>query len=164
MSHAQRNGWIDLSVRVGVLGFAAGLRSQVPWAGLALSGLAPTFGPARSAGSGPRRVLTVLAAAAEIVSDKLPFTPSRVRPPALAARVVSGALVGASLASAFGRRGAGLAAPAALAGATAAAGSVAGYHARKAVTTGTSVPDPVAAVVEDGVTVGLVALAVRHAG
>src|SRR4051812_17621689 len=51
-----------------------------------------------------------LLAAGELVADKLPTTPSRKVPPSFAARIVSGALVGA----AFGQAGLGTFAGAAL--------------------------------------------------
>ena len=81
----------------------------------------------------------------------------------LVARVVSGALAGAMLASATGVRGGRLALPA-LAGAGGAyLGSWGGFAARRALGTGTGLPDPVVAVAEDLVAVGLAAVAVRGA-
>jgi uncharacterized membrane protein len=156
----------DLSVlgRAGALGFAAGLRSELPWAGLALSGLRPTFGPASLGQSRFGKVLTVAGAIGEVIADKLPVTPSRIRPAPLTARVASGGLVGASIASAFGRTGTGLVVPGLLGAAAAVAGSFAGYSARRAVTTNSPLPDIAAAVIEDGATVALVAAAVRPAG
>src|SRR4051812_22440420 len=82
------------------LGFTAGLRTFTPLAAV------------------HRHRLLVLAAAGELVTDKLPFTPSRLQPPALAGRAASGAIAGGAVA---GRQGAALGAAAALAAAYAGA-------------------------------------------
>ncbi len=89
-------------------------------------------------------------AVAELVSDKLPFTPSRLQPGSLAARLVSGALCGAAVNAARKRP----VVVGALVGATAALGAAfAGYHARQALTAHGDLPDMVVALVEDGVAV-----------
>jgi len=66
-----------------LLGSAAGLRTFTPVVALARQGFW---------GDGRARRLMSLMAVGEIVGDKLPMTPARTSPPALAARAVSGAL------------------------------------------------------------------------
>jgi uncharacterized membrane protein len=152
-----------LVLRSGLLGVVAGLRSQLPAAALAVRGLEPASRPlALLATPGARRA-AVLAAAGELLVDKLPVTPDRVDQRGLISRVASGAIAGAMLASATGVRGARLALPM-LAGAGGAyLGSWGGFTARRAVGTATRLPDPVVAVAEDVVAVGLAAVAVRGA-
>jgi uncharacterized membrane protein len=152
-----------LVLRSGLLGVVAGLRSTIPAAALAVGGLEPTSRPLAPLATHGGRRAAVLAAAGELLLDKLPVTPDRVENRALVARVAGGALAGATLASATGVRGARLAVPV-LAGAGGAyLGSWGGFAARRAVSTGTSLPDPVVAVAEDLVAVGLAAVAVRGA-
>jgi uncharacterized membrane protein len=152
-----------LVLRSGLLGIVAGLRSQFPAAALAARGLEPASGPlALIATPGGRRA-AYLAAAGEIVVDKLPVTPDRVEPRGVAARVASGAIAGAVLASASGARGARLVLPV-LAGAGGAyLGSWGGFTARRSLVAATRLPDPVVAVAEDVVAAGLAAVAVRGA-
>ena len=56
---------------------------------------------------GDPRVAALLAAAlaGEMVADKLPFVPDRTSPPALAGRMLSGALAGAAVAAASAHAG-----------------------------------------------------------
>jgi uncharacterized membrane protein len=75
--------------RIVVLGVAAGMRSLLPLAFLAW--LAPPVGWLATLWA---RGILGLAAAAELVSDKLPATPSRLRPAPLIGRLVLGGLVG----------------------------------------------------------------------
>jgi uncharacterized membrane protein len=83
----------------------------------------------------------------ELIVDKLPVTPSRTSPPPLLVRAASGGLVGAALFASENRRslvGGSL-------GATAAAVSAyAGERLRLAVAVKLGVPDPVVALMEDG--------------
>jgi len=154
-----------LLLTAGLLGVVAGLRSQLPQAALAARGLEPTSGPLSVLRSGVGRRAAYVAAVGELVIDKLPSTPSRVAPRGLAGRIASGAVAGASLASASGRRGAPLILPAVFGAVGAYAGSWGGYSVRKAVVTASRLPDPVVAVGEDLLAVGLVAAVVpRGAG
>jgi uncharacterized membrane protein len=114
------------------LGFAAGLRTFTPLAALHLRGRI----------GGPR--LLVVAAAGELVVDKLPMTPSRLDPPALAGRVASGAGSGRVVAGWPG---------AAMGAAAAVAGSYAGARVREAR------PGFATAVAEDAVAVTLAGVA-----
>lgn len=129
-----------------LLGVAAGGRSSLGVAG-------PALASRRTGGFG--KAMAALAVAGELGVDKSPAVPSRLEPPALQARIGSGALGGAALAS---RQGAatGLAMLAGAVGAV--AGSVAGAAWRE----GTSLRGWQAGLVEDGAALGLAALACRR--
>ncbi len=136
------------------LGWTAGMRSMSAPALLshALGGRRRLRQPADSLGSTfARRALTA-AALGEMIADKLPGMPARTDPPALAGRIASGALVGAAVAAA--RREP--LAPSALAGAVGAvAASFAMVAVRRAASDTLGLPDPVAAVAEDAMTLSL---------
>jgi len=122
------------------IGTVAGLRS--------VTAPAATLGAADSHWTGPARV----AAAAELIADKLPATPPRLLPIALAVRVVSGALCGRALA----KRAQGSHMLGTVAGAVGSlAGSYAGYYARRYVTVQKHVPDWAIALAEDALAIGL---------
>jgi len=131
------------------LGAASGLRSQI--------GLATVV--ARSDPSLPRifrqpwtRRLLVVAAAGELVGDKLPATPSRLAPPGFVGRLVLGALAAGLFAQT--RRAPWL--PAAAIGASSAAvAAKVGHDVRAQLAR--HAPDPAVAVVEDAVALGLAA-------
>jgi uncharacterized membrane protein len=127
-----------------LLGTAAGLRSATPFGALALRG---------RLGGGRARTAALLAAGGELVADKLPMTPSRTSPPAFAGRLASGA--------AAGRLVGGTAAGAAVGSATAAAGAFAGERMRAAIGHRTGWPDPLVALAEDALAVGLALVATR---
>jgi uncharacterized membrane protein len=123
-------------VRAAALGAAAGARSTTPLAVLALRK------------RGLVRAVAGVAALGELVADKLPQTPSRLKPAPLAGRVVLGALAGAEYAR---RRGAGPVVPALAAAAAALAGSYAGarwraYAARSSFSLPAAVAEDAAAV------------------
>jgi uncharacterized membrane protein len=139
------------------LGVVAGLRSQLP---LALLGWRirqqsssheaaslpaifhnPLFAP----------VVTTLAGA-ELIGDKLPFTPSRLNRGSLAGRLLLGGLAGAITAKAS-RQSLALGTLAGASGAI--GGTFGGYHARKAVVQLSGIPDPIVALAEDAIAVGL---------
>jgi uncharacterized membrane protein len=83
----------------------------------------------------------------EILVDKLPVTPSRTAPPPLLGRMASGGLVGAALFASENRRAA---VGGALGAAAALAGAFAGEQLRSQVAEKLGVPDPVFALLEDG--------------
>jgi uncharacterized membrane protein len=88
-------------------------------------------------------------AAGELVTDKLPFTPSRLKSGPLAARMASGAVCGTALCiSARESVGKG----AALGAVGALAGALAGYHLRQRLDR--EMPDFTVALVEDAIAVG----------
>ncbi|MGD0679587.1 MAG: DUF4126 family protein [Polyangiaceae bacterium] len=105
-----------------LIGVVSGLRTMTP---LAAVGWAAHFGALRLEGTWlaflgaaiAPWILTV-AVIAELVADQLPSTPSRKTPVQFGARIVSGALCGASLGSAAGswQIGAGVGAIGAIAG------------------------------------------------
>jgi uncharacterized membrane protein len=144
-----------------LLGVVTGLRSQLGLAVLAWSD--PPSGrdpaPLRLLRTRPGRIAIATAAAGEIVADKLPRTPSRLSPPTLAGRLVSGALVGALAAGRADRRGTLYAAGAGVLGAG--AGAYAGATYRKVAVQRTGTPDLPWALVEDAAAAGLAAAAVR---
>jgi uncharacterized membrane protein len=124
-------------LRAAVLGAAAGARSATPLAALA------------QRRGGPVRILATLAAAGELVVDKLPGTPSRLEPGPLGGRIVLGALAGAVLAR---RAGAGVVAPALIAAVAAVAASHAGaswraYASRRGFGTPGALAEDAAAVI-----------------
>jgi uncharacterized membrane protein len=134
------------------MGALAGLRSIVPPAILthaASRNLINLRGTplSRLRGSKAVKIATALAVG-EMVADKLPFAPSRLKPGPLAARAISGALCGAAIAAS--ERGPIVAAAAIGAGA-AIGGSFAGYHLRQLLNR--KLPDTVSALIGDAVTV-----------
>lgn len=98
---------------------------------------------------------TLVLAVGELIADKLPFVPARTQAPSLIVRAVSGGLSGAALCSARKRSWfAG-----ALIGAGAAVGAAfAAYELRKRAGKHFNLPDPVIAVIEDGIAAGTGAL------
>lgn len=134
-------------LRAALLGLATGGRNSVGFAALAVT--APGR-PWVAAGA-------TLAAAGELVVDKLPATGSRVEPAPLTMRVLSGGWFGVLLAR---RSGAPAAGPAVAGAAGALAGSVLGWSWRTYVAR-RGWPDEPAALAEDAVVLSLAAVAVR---
>jgi uncharacterized membrane protein len=136
------------------IGFLSGLRSLTPAAATAwathLGWLKLSRALARI-GTTPAVVIGTLLALTELVTDKLPQTPSRTAPPGLIARVVMGALTGASVATA-GAQGTVVGALVGIVGAM--AGTFGGYQARTRLVKLLGTPDFVVAVLEDLVTIG----------
>lgn len=137
------------------LGILSGLRSMTPptvvawaahfgWLHLDATPLAFLQTPVA-------RYVLLAAMLGELITDKLPFTPSRTRPGPFIARIVSGGLAGAALVAGLG----GSLAPGAIAGALGGvAGTLGGYRARTGLVRRLQVPDYVVAVAEDIVAVG----------
>lgn len=157
MWRANRESARRTQVTSSVLGFVAGLRSQLPLVLLATAANGGRF--ARTA-DGPlsllrsRGALATLALAAngELIGDKLPFTPSRIARPSIYGRLLMGGIAGAIVAR-EARQSITLGALTGIAGAT--AGSYAGYYARHTLVRVTGFPDFVWAVSEDAVALGL---------
>jgi uncharacterized membrane protein len=132
------------------LGMCAGLRSliaptAVAWAAqFGLPDLRQTY-LSFLAAPPTAYVLTTLACA-ELVGDKLPFTPSRLALGPLVGRVIMGALCGSALCAAthqsvpLGGIAGGLGAG---------AGAYIGYHVRHLLVTRLKIPDFIIAVLED---------------
>jgi len=99
-------------------------------------------------------------AVSELIADKLPFTPSRLKAGPLASRVVSGAVCGGTI---YGAAEQPIIEGAVLGGVGAIAGAFAGYYGRKRLSR--RVPDLRVAVLEDVLAIGgavlLTALASR---
>jgi uncharacterized membrane protein len=88
-------------------------------------------------------------AISELITDKLPFTPSRLKAGPLASRIVSGAVCGAAINGVAERP---IAEGAVLGGVGAIAGAFAGYYARKRLSGDT--PNLGIAVLEDALAIG----------
>ena len=149
------------------LGWVAGMRSATAPAALARALASRTHAtdrwlrrpdgwPATWLAARPAPTLLALAAAGELVGDKLPMTPHRTDVAPFAGRVASGALVGAAVA---GRRGTSLVG-AALAGAVGAAVSTVVMHRARAVASEQVGATP-AALAEDALAIALGAAASR---
>ena len=102
--------------------------------------------PLRWLGTAKTANVTKLLAAGEIVGDKMPFVPNRIAPGPLFGRVMSGALSGAALCIADGKR-AGLGAVIGVAAAV--AGTFGFYHLRRTLGQKLPIPDPVLGGLED---------------
>jgi uncharacterized membrane protein len=135
------------------LGAIAGMRSMVAPAALSsavargdVGGLEDT--PFAALGfPGVSRALLLLEIG-EMIVDKLPVAPSRTSPPPLLGRAAFGAFVGAALFVSEGRRAA---VGGVLGAVSALAGAYAGEHLRLLGAERLGVPDPVVALLEDGV-------------
>jgi uncharacterized membrane protein len=88
-------------------------------------------------------------AVSELIADKLPFTPSRLKAGPLASRIVSGAVCGATI---YGVVKKPLAEGAVLGGVGAIAGAFSGYHMRKRLSR--DMPSLGVAVLEDALAIG----------
>jgi uncharacterized membrane protein len=146
------------------IGFVAGLRSltapaAVSWAAC-LGWLNLQGSPLAFLGSQAAVVIFSLLAAAELVVDKLPRTPSRTRAGPLMTRIVLGGLAGAGISVAGGE---GLLPGMVLGGLGSVIGAFAGYQARRRLVARVGVKDAAVAVVEDLVTIGLAYLIVSSA-
>jgi uncharacterized membrane protein len=137
-----------------LIGFFAGLRSLTPpavtaWA--AHLGWLKVSSPLSWIGTMPAAVILTLFALVELVTDKLPKTPSRTAPPGLIARIMLGGLTGACVASAGGK---GIVLGAVLGIVGALAGTYGGYQARTRLVKMLGTPDFVIAILEDLVAIG----------
>ena len=153
----RQHGLASLLGRATLFGVTAGLRSQLPGALLALNHERAPRGTGwrhwpvlRSQGG---RLALVGSALGEIVSDKLPVVPPRTRPGPLAGRVAFGGLAGAAIGSGHGTRRLLFGTAAGALGAL--AGSYAGETARTRIGEQTDLPDPLVALGEDALAVGL---------
>jgi uncharacterized membrane protein len=136
--------------RAAALGAATGLRATVALAALILRRNEGLPAALRQPAARPA---AAIADAGELVIDKLPMTPSRLEPAALASRVVSASLAAAVLARSGHRRPI----PAiAIASTAALAAAKICHDARAALAR--RLPDPAVAVVEDALAIGLAAL------
>jgi len=88
-------------------------------------------------------------ALAELVADKLPFTPSRLNATPLVSRIISGSICGTTIYGVVKRP---LTQGAVLGGLGAIAGAFVGYHMRKRL--GREMPDLGVAILEDALAIG----------
>jgi uncharacterized membrane protein len=95
-------------------------------------------------------IFTVLAVV-ELITDQLPSTPSRLKPPGLIARVIMGGLSGSCLAAAGGQL---IALGAVLGAVGGVAGAFLGYGVRTHLVKGRKIPDLPVALLEDAVAIG----------
>jgi uncharacterized membrane protein len=96
--------------------------------------------------------LFTIAAAGELVADKLPIVPDRVSPGPLAGRILSGAVCGAVICEAEGER----ADIGAVVGGLAAIGSAfAFYHIRRRIAEAEVVPGAIVGLAEDALVIAL---------
>lgn len=138
------------------IGFVAGLRSMtapaaVAW-GARLDWLRLSGTPLAFLGTAPAAYILGVLMVAELVADKLPFTPSRTRPGPFAGRIISGALAGAALAAGSGES---LVLGALLGALGAVLGTFGGYRARVGLVPTLKVPDYVVALAEDATAIGI---------
>ncbi|MCJ8211538.1 DUF4126 family protein [Mucilaginibacter sp. RS28] len=87
----------------------------------------------------------------ELVGDKMPKAPDRIQPIALGARILSGALAGASIYKAAGSNAV---AGAVIGGAAAVASTFAFFYLRKTTVHHTKLIDPIAGAIEDALVLG----------
>lgn len=140
----------DTLVRTAALGYAVGIRSMTPLAVLswgASSGEISLKGSQFELLANPKvTVGLALAAAGEMVADKLPMTPPRTQPLPLVFRVLNGALAGAVM---FEAEDEPVLAGAAVGAVSAAAGSFAGYGLRMMLQKQAGMPNSIAGVIGD---------------
>jgi uncharacterized membrane protein len=140
---------IEVVCAIFAIGALSGLRALSPIAVVCWLGLLhrlPLTGWDSFAGSKVAAGLFSLGAVGELISDKLPKTPSRLKQPGFSIRIVTGGLCGAILATAgsFSLIGGVL-----LGAIGAVAGSYLGYFARSRITGNFGLPDLPVALVED---------------
>ena len=152
------DGELDLSALAGAagIGAVAGLRSMTAPALVSQAArtgsIDLTRGPAAFLGTQKAADIATGLAVAELVADKLPSTPNRIAPFPLAARAISGAVVGAAVCSARGKNPG----PGALVGALAAIGAAfLGFSLRR------KAPGFLVALAEDAVTIGIAVAVLR---
>ena len=146
-----------LFLGLSAIGFASGLRAFTPLAlvcWVAMWGWMP-LGGSRLAFLGTiiGASAVSLLAIAELIGDKLPFTPSRLSAGPMGARILTGALAVTAVCVGLGRSSMlGI-----MCGAlTAVAGAYCGFHARRLLVSRFRLRDWIVAVPEDLVTIGLV--------
>ena len=132
-----------------LVGFFAGLRSLTAPATTAWAvylGWLRLERPLSLIGSSPSVAIFTLLAIVELVADKLPKTPNRTSPPGLIARIVTGGLTGACVASGGGQ---GIFLGALLGAIGGVAGCFLGYRARADIVQALGTRDIYVALLED---------------
>jgi uncharacterized membrane protein len=137
-----------------LIGVIAGLRAMTPPAAVAWAGFGRGIlhgSPLSFMGKLPTAIVFTALALLEIVNDKRASTPSRLKPPGLIARIVTGGLCGACLASAEAES---IAFGAVLGAVGGVVGAFAGYYARSGLVKALKVSDLPIALLEDAVAIG----------
>jgi uncharacterized membrane protein len=96
-------------------------------------------------------IILTLLAVAELIADQLPSTPSRLKPPGMIARIVTGGLSGSCLAAAEAQS---VALGAVLGAIGGVAGAFFGYGVRTHLVKGQKIPDLPIALLEDAIAIG----------
>jgi len=155
------NTALVLFVTVGV-GFFTGLRAFAPLAivsWLAIWGWIPLVGsPLWFMGTNTFALIVSVVALGELVGDKLPKTPPRIRAAPLTARMINGAFSAAAVCVAAGER---WVFGVVFGGLGALAGAFAGYHLRRTIVQRFRIPDLLVALIEDLFTIAGVLFLVR---
>lgn len=160
MNQTNQHSDFEILSRVISLGAVAGLRAMLApalFSRAASSYRKKDFGENLLASEYVPAVLGTLAVG-ELVSDKLPWTPNRTEIPGLAARVVSGAVIGGSVASGYKKS---VPAGIALGALAAVAAAYAGQNIRRAVSSESGVPSSLLGAVEDLIAVVIATVALR---
>jgi uncharacterized membrane protein len=138
-----------------LIGVVAGLRSMTAPAVVAIAARLDWIhlrgSPLSFMGSTDAVLIYAVLAIGELIGDKLPSAPSRLKPPGLIARFVLGGLSGAGVAIAGGQS---MVAGAILGAAGGVAGAFAGNRIRAGLVKAFKVPDFVIALLEDAVAIG----------
>ena len=137
-----------------LIGVIAGLRAltapaAVAWAGYGRGILTHTS--VHLMGTLAAAIIFTVLAVAELITDQLPSTPSRLKTPGITARIFTGALSGACLAAA-GEGSIALGIALGVVGAV--VGAFAGYYARKGLVQALKVKDLPIALLEDAIAIG----------
>ena len=145
-----------------LVGFASGLRSLTPAAILCWAAFVGWLHVSQTnlafIGKLPTVVVLTLLAAAELIADKLPQTPARTKPIGLLARMFTGCMCAAVIATSTGKSWP-IAAILGVVGAV--FGTFAGYNARRLLVT-VGIRDLIIAVAEDVITIILSVLVVAR--
>lgn len=162
MGTAAESTGMRMLARSALLGVATGMRSMAAPSQLSRH----LRGCGRQRGEGPIRgalrrpgvsAALQVAAAGEMVVDKLPIVPARVTRGPLFARLVIGTMAGAVGAELNDRS---RAVGALIGGAGALLGALLGYHARRALTRSAGLPDLPVALAEDALAIHLARMGV----
>jgi uncharacterized membrane protein len=145
---------IEVVCAIFAIGILTGLRALSPIAVIAWVALLHRLsltGWATFIGMKVSVVVFSLGAVGELIADKLPKTPSRLKQPGFGVRMVTGGLCGLLLANAASFS---WIAGALLGAAGAVAGSYLGYFARRGITEKFPIPDLPVALLEDVICIG----------
>ncbi len=160
MNQAKNRSDFETLSRIISLGAVAGLRAMLApalFSRAASSYRKADFGDSLLASAYVPAVFATLTVG-ELVGDKLPGTPNRTELLGLAARVVSGAVVGGSISAGYRKS---VPAGIALGALAAVAAAYAGQNIRRAVSNQSGIPSPLLGAVEDLIAVGIGTAALR---